>query len=393
VFALTVVLVYFLATLPILLRHHVDPSAFIIAGDRFVDPAQLPSPIIVQPNSAGYDGEFFYRLALSPFHLQPTGFGVRLDHPGYRAQRIVYPLLAWAASFGYPAAVPVALYLVNLLSLAAIAIIVTHLTARLRLPVATPLAILLWPGFLVALTHDTSEIVAAALLLGALDAYLAQRQRSYGVLGALAILARQTTLPVLAGVLCFEAIQAVWTGDVASRWRRVLICGLVPVPFLVWLAMLHLVWGYSPREGTRLVGWPLLGAATMLRDTLTGANHLVQANRPAMDLAVRAYVLESAGWILGFCAIVAARLPAVLRMGDTRALAAGWLPQLVLMSMMTAQGGWVDRSGYFRTFTECYVVGCLVLAAQPMPRRLTRLMVAFGALAFLGAWVLTISKK
>ena len=47
-FPLVVVICYFLAVLPILVRHGFDTSVFIVAGDRFVDPARLPSPIIVK---------------------------------------------------------------------------------------------------------------------------------------------------------------------------------------------------------------------------------------------------------------------------------------------------------------------------------------------------------
>jgi len=392
-FALLAVLGYCLAALPILAHHHFDPSAFIVAGDRYVDATQVPSPIIVQQNSNGYDGQFFYRLALSPFQLQQTAFGIQIDHPAYREQRIFYPVLVWIAAAGHQAAVPVAMFLVNLAGLAAIAVFATTLTARLRLPAITPLAIMLWPGFLIALTHDTSEIVATALLLLALDAYFAKRLLAYCVLGALATLTRQTTLPILAGVACFEAVQAIQTPRPATSWHRTLVCGLAMAPFLVWLAALHLTWGPASSAGTNLLGWPFRGAAIMLRDTLIGAKHFVQANRPGMDALVRVYVVESAAWLLAFCAVTATRIPFVLRLPNTGALAAGWLPIFALMSMMTADGGWVDRTGYFRAFTECYVVGCLIIAARPVPRWLTWLMLAGSGLAFLGAWVLTIGEK
>jgi len=74
-------------------------------------------------------------------------------------------------------------------------------------------------------------------------------------------------------------------------------------------------------------------------------------------------------------------------------LAAGWLPIVALMSLLTADGPWIDQTAFFRAFTECYVVGCLVLAVRPVPRWLTWLILAGGALAFLGAWVLTVGEK
>lgn len=195
-FGLMVILGYGLATLPILLRHGFDPSAFIIAGDHYVDATRLVSPIIVQDDSNGYDGEFYYRLALSPFDTQKVAFGIRFDSAPHRMQRIFYPLLVWAITFGQAAAVPAAMYLLNLAGLAAIAVFATRLTARLRLPFMTPLAIMLWPGFIITLTHDTTEIVAAAFLLGALELYFAGRLIAYCMLGGLATLTRESTVLV-----------------------------------------------------------------------------------------------------------------------------------------------------------------------------------------------------
>jgi len=392
-YAMAAVLGYALLTLPILTRHKFDPSIFIHGGDRFIDATQLVSPIIVHPNSDGYDGQFFYRMALSPFQLNPSAFGIRLDAPAYRTQRIFYPLLVWVTTFGHAAFVPVAMYLVNLVGLAAVAWFGTRLTARLELPAWIPLVIMLWPGFVVALTHDTAEIVAAAFLLGAVYSYFAKRLFAYAVLGALSTLTRQTTLPVLFGLACFEVIQAIRPDRTDSRWHRTLICALPLAAFPLWLAILHWVLGYPAQERTNLLGWPFLGVAAVLRDTLIGAKHFVQPDRPTLDAVVRAYVVGSICWLLGFCAVVVARVPAVLRMGGTGALATGWLPALALMSLMTARGGWVDQTGYFRAFTECYVVGCLVLAVRPVPRWVAWIMLAGAALALLGAWVLAIGER
>src|ERR1700758_5508700 len=94
---LAVVLGYGLLTLPILARNGFDPSVFIHAGDRFVDPAHLESPIIVKLHADGYDGQFYYRMALAPLRMQQAALGIRFDSPRWRVQRIVYPLLAWVA--------------------------------------------------------------------------------------------------------------------------------------------------------------------------------------------------------------------------------------------------------------------------------------------------------
>jgi hypothetical protein len=51
------------------------------------------------------------------------------------------------------------------------------------------------------------------------------------------------------------------------------------------------------------LGWPFFGAAIMLRDTLTGVRQ--SAPTHGIDAAIRCYALGSAGWLLGFYAVVA----------------------------------------------------------------------------------------
>jgi hypothetical protein len=325
---------------------------------------------------------------LAPLRFQQTAFGITLDNAPWRMQRILYPALAWGASFGRAAWLPAAMFLVNLLGLAAVAMFAVLLTARLRLPALTPLAIMVWPGFIIALTRDTTEIVAAAFLLGALDSYFAKRLLAFGVLGALATLTRETSILVLGGILCFELLRAIRDATAASCWRRVAICGLALVPFLVWREMLRLFWGDSFQDAALAanMGWPFAGAATMLRDSLTGIRRYAPA--PGFDAEIRTYTIASTCWLLSFCAVVAARLPAALRMAGAGALAAGWLPVIGLMSTLTANGPWIESTAYFRAFTECYLVGSLIPAARPTPGWRSWVLVAGGVAVWLVAWFL-----
>ena len=90
-----------------LLASGYDASVFVQAGDRLTDPAAVS--IHVLPNSLGYDGQAYYRLALDPFTSRQDAYGIHLDNPPYRQQRILYPLLGWILSFGHAAALPVVL--------------------------------------------------------------------------------------------------------------------------------------------------------------------------------------------------------------------------------------------------------------------------------------------
>jgi hypothetical protein len=67
---------------------HFDPSRFVFAGSAYVNPALAPSGLHVFPGT-GYDGQFYYRLALDPADLANVAHGIRLDS-GFRLERIAY---------------------------------------------------------------------------------------------------------------------------------------------------------------------------------------------------------------------------------------------------------------------------------------------------------------
>src|SRR5207237_58933 len=77
---------------------HDNLSRFILVGRHFATPAQLP-PGMPLAKTYGYDGQFFYRLALNPFNFHHTAYGIRMDQP-YRYMRVGYPALTWLVSAG-----------------------------------------------------------------------------------------------------------------------------------------------------------------------------------------------------------------------------------------------------------------------------------------------------
>ena len=348
-FALVAVLIYAAAITPALLRHGFDPSAFIVAGDQFTHPSQLPSPIYVRPHSSGYDGQFYYRLALAPFDFRQPLYGVQIDTPAYRMQRIVYPVLAWAVSLAQPRLVPLALLLVNLAGITAIAVLSARLTRRLELPAIVPIAIMLWPGFLVTLTHDTTEIVSAAFVLAALDRYFAGRWLTFAILAAVAMLARETAALVFGGLFVYEALSR-------NLWRAV-ICGLTVVPFLIWRQSLTMIWHAVPSASAMdVLNWPLVGIVQAFTGILFGDYVIPTGVR---GLILRGYAFVSIAFLVAFSALTASRI-----VGGRKVLVAAWLPLVALMSILGVNGPWVEPIGFFRAFTECWIIGCLLLDAR-----------------------------
>ena len=151
-FGMLVVLAHLVLALPILARHGFDTSVFVVAGDRYVTAAQTATPIIVRPHSDGYDGQFYYRLAVAPLSAQMQAYGVNLVHPAWRMQRILLPLAAYLLSVGQPGLVPAALFSMNLAGLFAIGWLAMRIARAERFPLAAPLCIVAWPGLLIALS-------------------------------------------------------------------------------------------------------------------------------------------------------------------------------------------------------------------------------------------------
>lgn len=382
---------YLALCLPICALRHAGPAIFINAGDRYVNAAALSSPIPVKQNSDGYDGQFYARMAAHPFSLAPTEGGITFDHPAKRMERILYPLLAWALSFGRPAATAWSLFAINLAGIGAIAWAACRIAQRLSLPVAFPVAIMLWPGFIVALTHDTTEIASTAFLMGALDSYLADRLAAYAALAIAATLARETTLPVFLGILAYNVAKNFFQQRTRPNWPRLAVCAGVVVPFALWREILATLAHEAPQAHglAHDLGWPFIGAATMLWDCVTGAR--AWASTPMKDGIIRAIVLLTAPPLLAFCAATALRLKPAFAHTRLAGVATGWVLTAALMTLLTNTGPWIDPIAYTRAFTDCFVVGCLLLFATGFWPSL-RWVAVIGGCEMVLVWALCLIK-
>ena len=144
-------------------------SLFIMAGHVYTHRAQLPRGLLLVP-SAGYDGQFYYRLALDPVNWHATAFGITMDQ-SYRYTRVGYPLLAWIFSLGQHQLVPVVLVVLNLLGVAAMAMLGGMFARQSGRHALWGLAFAAYFGLVVSVGRDTAEPLAEACMLGGLLAY------------------------------------------------------------------------------------------------------------------------------------------------------------------------------------------------------------------------------
>src|SRR5258708_5404820 len=171
-----------------------DVSRFIVLGANAVDRARLPPHVAVLPDSKGYDGASFYRLALDPFTRRPTDFGITLDAPAYRQQRILYPFLVWCLSAGRHEWVPALMVWLNIAAVAGLSWSGASLARHFGRHALWGSLFSLYPGFLYSVSRDLCEPLACALGLAAIAAIVRRQPVAGAVLLSCAILTRETFL-------------------------------------------------------------------------------------------------------------------------------------------------------------------------------------------------------
>lgn len=182
-----------------------------------------PGFLIADPGAVGYDGQFYYRLALNPFNWNKTAFGITMDQP-YRYTRIGYPVLAWLVSFGQHSLVPIVLVGLNLLGVAAMAYLGAMFAREYGRHALWGLLFAAYFGLVVSIGRDTPEPIAEAFMLAGLLAYRRERWVWSGALFAFGALTRETILFAPAAIAVIRLIA------IARRKER------PGLPDVAWLA-------------------------------------------------------------------------------------------------------------------------------------------------------------
>lgn len=352
-----------------------DPSRFVVAGDAFVDRLAAPPALAILPASSGYDGQFFYRLALDPFTSQKTAFGIALDLPARRQQRILYPLLAWCISSGDPSRVAWALIGLNVAGMGILGWLGALWARDCGRHALCGLAFPAYPGFVLTLGRDLSEILSACLALAGLFALRRERGLAAGVLLALAVLARESALIIVL------AVAAVWVWDQGfSRGARRDLPTSASLGFAVplwcaaaWQVVLRERWNISPATtAIDAFGVPFVALAQFV------------VRAPFIDSPFRTLQVFE----LAFLALCLGTVGLSLRSSTARSYEkVAWL--LALASAMSfSRFVWVEDFAFMRVLTELYVLGTIILFGRR--GRLVALVAVAAGLLWITSAVLRI---
>ncbi len=364
---------YLIILVAFLHGHNFAVGALTQVGSRFVSSPSSLGSVPVIADSLGYDGQFFYRLALDPLY-KDAALNPRLDLPAYRQQRILYPVLVWAFSFGNRDLVPLVMIGMNLVSLGFLAWLGAEYAMRSGRSPAWGLFLSLYPGFLFSFLHDLPEPMAASFLLAGLLAIRTHKPLQACALLILGILTRETV------VISALAICAVWLWraagtNVSSKERdggNVLRWNAASIPvavFLLWQVVIFFRWGHpSFSEGRGNIGVPLVGVAAAIWTLLPPFKPLSNA----FDMLL----------VLGFL-ILGALAGMELRSQRNPLHEKVAFVSYVLFALCFTRAIWEYRGGFLRALAEFYVLGFLMII--PSGRRLGRVLCGYWMVLFLAS--------
>ena len=294
-------------------------------------------------SGAGYDGQFYYRLAVNPFQLDGLTRGIRIDSP-IRLQRIGYPAVTWLLSGGQPGFVPAALVLVNLACVAALALIGANLAVSHGRAPAWGLAFCAFPGFVATISRDLTELLAASFVLAALLAHRRDRPVLAGLASSAAVLTRETALILAAAVLLVRLAE-----DRRRRLRRSDLAWLLPVAaYVAWQGTVRVATGQLPAVAEQdNVAVPFRAAAAAVTAALGNAN---------VEHGAFAFTALA---LLALCGLVVT----TARSGPREPVVAFAISVALTMSLSSQV--WNGDPAELRTFMDVHLFGVAVLLAAP----------------------------
>jgi hypothetical protein len=346
------------------LAAHSDATRFVLAERPFVDPSRAPHGLYVLTHN-GYDGQFFYRLALNPSNLHEGAYGFHFDTI-FRLQRIGYPVLVWLITGGRPSLVPYGLIFVNVLGLVILGWLGGILARDSGRHAIYGLLIAGFFGFLFSLARDLSEIVAVCLAVGGLVAVRRQRWLVAGVLFLYAGLTRETTL-IFAVAVAVTRIVSIARRQ--GRPGRPDVAWVLPAAgFLTWQLIVSAVRGQMPLRadaGTN-IGAPLVAL-------VRGIEHYVHVADAVSAIALCELVV--------LAAVIALAAVSVRTTGAPVQERVAWLLALVLVLVVSERSQVWNSNDDFRAVGDLFVLSMIILLASP--RRHLRV----PPLASTGAWL------
>lgn len=330
-------------------------GAFALASNVFVHPG-ASTDLPVHSGTNGYDGQFYYRLALNPLTHQVTAFHITLDNPPYRQQRIGLPATAWAVREVFRAPTSLALVLVNVLALVAVGWAGAMWAREYGRSPWWGVALAASPALVMALARDLTEPLATAALVVGLLSWTRRRLWLASVAFTAAVLCRETVLVVLLGMGVWCLVQLLRGGGRGTRRTSAaqIVALCIPAAIEVgWQFHVREVWGgkkLPTLSGNGQVGFSLLKP---VRSFFFNASDIGLSHQGILD----AIWLVERFLLLGLLIVVASGL---VRSAAPPEIRLGW----VFAALLGLSVAWNQDVEFVRAANEAIVVGQLLLLAR-----------------------------
>lgn len=231
-----------------------DPTVFVGFGEdatATTEYAEERLGEVILRESQGHDGKYFFVQANDPWVREPAENAAIIDHPVYRSQRMLYPILAGGLGAFSPEAIVWGMILVNVVAMAIGTLGTTKLAVLLGGTSWWGLAFPANIGLLYALTSDVSDIWAAALAIWAVLYVYRDRVPAAIALLTLATLSREVMV-----LSAFGAAAWLW---IEGRRKDALLTATVPSAVIgIWILYLRAQLGPDETSAGAL-GLPFYG--------------------------------------------------------------------------------------------------------------------------------------
>jgi hypothetical protein len=330
-------------------------SYFIGVGVGYAQASRLP-PGIHQVLRAGYDGQFYYRLALNPFNWNHTAYGITMDQP-YRYTRIGYPVVVWLFSLGQHAWVPVMLVVVNLLAVTAMAVLGGVFARQGGRSALWGLLFVAYFGMVISVGRDTAEPLAEVCMLAGLLCYRRGRYLASTALIAYGVITRETIL-LLPAAIALTRFWEFWKQRAIRPAVRDLVW-IVPAASYLVLEVAQKVFAGgtggtgATSDASRNITAPFAGLGYGLYEDFRKMSwtHMGLADYNLLEfVALAAVVVTAAGMLRKTTAPLHERAAFGL---------------FTLQAVMASSLIWASWFGELRNLIETYLFAIIILLATP----------------------------
>ncbi len=366
-FIAIVIYVSFISVLMPLIKNHLYGLYGFSQELTHAESDKIPWKKYAHPKP-GYDGQFYYRLALDPFTNQKEAFGVNLDTPLLRQQRILLPFLTWLVARGDPGITPIVMMAINLAAVAGCTFVSSLLLSYFGISAWYGLLFALYPGFVISVGRFLTEPLALFMVISSLLMLAHRKSLVAAILLSLAVLSRETTtLVVAAGFFTWLIGKILQKGNKDNLFPHFSFWLYPTLTFFLWQLWLYNNWSSVLLDSatSSKLGPPLVGFIHAMGENIINLNPKT------------GFYLMMASTVIAYQIFLSRRIrlfPPLLLIS--------WI-FYILLAACTGTAVWGNSTSFLRVFSELNMLG--LLAYVIVVKKLGKFFISF----WLAGWLLT----